>query len=112
MSYKAAVLDDNPSVLDSVVPFIKKGFENHSLSVQVTRFGTVRALETSASLEAFDVFFLDISMPEGDGVKFASSLRSRGNRAIIIFISGVDDRVFEAIRVQPLRFVRKRYLLY
>ncbi len=59
---------------------------------------------------AFDVAFLDIEMQGMTGIDVARVLLERNPDVDIVFVSSHEEMVFEAIRVRPLRFVRKRFL--
>ena len=57
--------------------------------------------------ENFDLFLLDIDMPDVSGLEIAQMLREMSVNLIIIFISAYDNYVFDSIEYSPFRYIRK-----
>ena len=57
--------------------------------------------------EKGDIFFLDIDLKEKNGIKIAEEIRENNSNAIIIFVSAMNDMVFDSLIVQPFYFIRK-----
>lgn len=106
MSYRIAVVEDDPEQQKRIEHLVREDLMKTKESYIITTF--------SAALEVEDFFFdayvLDIDMPGEDGIELARAIRNANSMAIIIFVSNIEQRVFEAIRTQPLRFIRKRQL--
>lgn len=58
----------------------------------------------------FDIIFLDTDMNNISGIQIANCIRITNNTTKLIFISDNDDLVFQVLKYQPYRFIRKRYL--
>lgn len=56
-----------------------------------------------------DVYFLDIEMPQMDGIDLAAFLK-RQQAAEFIFVSAYEKYVWNAMKVKPIAFVRKDQL--
>lgn len=54
-----------------------------------------------------DLLLLDVSMEETDGIETARRLRARGCAAVIVFITGVRESVFEAFDVGAFHYLLK-----
>lgn len=106
MAYKIALLDDEQAQLDRTREMVEQLVKAEAIDAAVMAYHS--AFDVPAL--AFDAYLLDISMPGVDGMTLARRIRSTGSSAPILFITGIESRVFEAIRVQPLRFVRKSRL--
>lgn len=106
MAYRIAVLDDDPQLLRQVCQSAQEEAQKCGVDCVFLPFSN------SYDVEAFrfDAYLLDISMPEMDGIQLALRIRGSGSMCPIIFISGIEARVFEALRSQPLRFIRKARL--
>ena len=106
MVYRIAVVEDDPEQLRVISQRIRSLL--HKLHCPCT------LLTFSSSFEALDLscdaYLLDICMPGIDGIRLAQQIRASGNLCSILFISSLEARVFDALRVQPLRFVRKLHL--
>ena len=60
--------------------------------------------------ESFDLFFLDIEMPELDGFSLAKKICSGNPQVCLIFVSAHDSFVFDSQEYMPFWFVRKGML--
>ncbi len=77
--------------------------------IAVTSAQAASAEEFLALLEhrSFDLVFLDIDMPGMDGIRLGGELRRRGFAADIIYVSNMEDKVYEIFGVHPWSFMRK-----
>ena len=57
--------------------------------------------------EKFDIFFLDIQMDNISGIDTAKQIRKVYEKAIIIFITGFKDYVFDAFDVHAFHYIIK-----
>ena len=105
MNYRIAVVDDNPYQLREICAAVQNWARKHEHALSVSGF--TNALEVDSL--CYDAYLLDIDMPGMGGIEFAKSLRSEGNQCCIIFVSAMESAVFEAMRLLPLRFVRKSH---
>ncbi len=64
-------------------------------------------LETANEKKIPDILFLDIQMPDMDGMKLAKKLRDIGWESIIIFITAYTDYVFDAFDVRAFHYLVK-----
>ena len=106
MPYKIALLDDDAPQLQATGNLVNQLLQREGLDAAVMPYHSAFDVPSLS----YDAYLLDISMPGMDGIALAARIRSAGSAAPIIFITGIENRVFEAIRVQPLRFVRKARL--
>ena len=106
MPYRIAVIEDNPTQLQSILSMAARHMKEHDCPCTLLPFKNAFD-EVDLSCDAY---LMDIHMPGVDGIHLAQQLRTSGNLCSIIFISSIEERVFEALRVQPLRFVRKQHL--
>ncbi|MBP5605752.1 MAG: response regulator transcription factor [Ruminiclostridium sp.] len=72
---------------------------------EVAAFSSGR--ELLASSDSFDIIILDIGMDGLDGMQTALELRKNGCRAVIIFVTAFEDRVFDAFDVGAFHFLVK-----
>lgn len=49
-------------------------------------------------------------MPESNGIEAAISIKHSNSDIVIIFITSKDELVYESIKTQPFRFIRKSRL--
>ncbi len=106
MTYRVAVVDDQPLQLREVCRLARKNAARLHCSIAFSAFSSVFDLDDAP----YDAYLLDIDMPGLGGIEFARCLRAKGDQCSIIFVSAMESTVFEAMRLQPLRFVRKSNL--
>lgn len=106
MAYRIAIVDDEPAMLESICALTSREARRNHWGLTIHRFLSAEDME---SLH-YDAYLLDISMPSTDGINLALQIRDLGILSPILFISSVEAKVFEALRAQPLRFVRKARL--
>ncbi len=58
----------------------------------------------------FDLFVLDIDMPDINGFQLANRIFEEIPKACVIFCTNHDDLVFDAFKLSPFYFVRKSFL--
>ena len=102
---KVAVCDDDIGILAELAARIETSFSNRNMSVSVQSFSDIGQLKQEATI--YNVFFLDIDLPEMDGVDFGAFLRKQSSEVCIVFISSQEERVYDSFKVNPLRFIRK-----
>lgn len=93
------ICDDDEQYL----ALLEKGICQWDTSAVIKKFSNAR--EMLGCFDRFDAVLIDIEMPEMDGFKLAENLADRGS--CIIFVSHLDEKVYESLRYRPLRFIRK-----
>ena len=103
-SLRVAFCDDDP-----VFRSLLREKVEAALDAPPVCFEASAAAELSAALDhrGFDLIFLDIDMPGLDGIRFGEQLRARGCQADIIYVSNMEDKVYEIFHVHPWSFLRK-----
>ena len=93
-------------MLDRICDLTIRESEKNGWDLSLHRFSGPEEMDSLY----YDAYLLDISMPYMDGIALALRIRDSGSASPILFVSSVESRVFEALRAQPLRFVRKTHL--
>jgi len=98
---KIAIIDDDDSIHD-----ILKCFYRNSDIVEIKYDFTnpTSFIEAAPNLD-FDLCFLDISMPGLDGLSVAQQI---GNKPVI-FITGSDDKLRQALDLNPIDVITKPF---
>ena len=105
---KIAACDDQPEILDAFTHIVKGCFTDHDVPVSIRKFSNPIHLMKALETEYFDLLFLDIEMPQLNGIDLAKRLRKVGNKINIIYVSQKDDLVFDVFDVKPFSFIRKK----
>lgn len=102
-----AFCDDEPQFRSLLRAAAETALSRHGLSAECAEAGSADELADLLGRVGFDLIFLDIDMPSLDGICFGERLRARGCRSDIIFVSNMEDRVYDIFRVHPWAFIRK-----
>lgn len=70
-------------------------------------FGIAAAALEYIEENPVDVVFLDISMPEMDGMEFASILMNQGSLAKVVFVTGYGEYAVEAFELNAVDYLLK-----
>lgn len=120
-----AVCDDEPFMLDQLAGRLEHYMERGKIPCRILRFSSGKALldssaetacsgkscgrpgSTDTEKQAFDLIMLDIEMDPPDGMETARLLRERGWEGLLIFITVLKERVFDAFEAQPFDYLVK-----
>ncbi|MDI4665677.1 response regulator transcription factor [Xanthobacter autotrophicus] len=87
---RVLLAEDNPRFAN----LIAEGLEAEGFVLD--RFGSLSAARESVALDRYDLFLIDLGMPDGDGIDFVRAVRRAGNTTPILVITarnGLGDRV-------------------
>lgn len=82
-SLRVLLVDDD----DNVLNVFRSGLELHGFQV-FTASSTEEAMERANALEDFDVFVVDINLPDGFGSSLALALRQVHPESKVVYMSG------------------------
>lgn len=107
MILKIAVCDDDKGMLSVISSQLDKIFLEKEIEIKLETFSEGKALLERYKKEPFQAVFLDISMPDVDGFQAAAELKAQNKEVVIIFVTSMDDLVYESFDYQPFHFIRK-----
>lgn len=96
-----AVVDDDPAVAKTIRQWIEQ--DDPQARVQVYRSGE----ELLLARRPADIVYLDIRMGGADGIETAKRFHLQQKHALFVFVSGLRDKVFEALDAHPFHFLLK-----
>lgn len=108
-AYRIAVCDDDDIIREDLCSLCREILTDESIAYEITAFSAACELEEKLNAEGclFDLLILDIQMEGMTGMELAHSLRARGDRVSIIFVTACDDYLSEGYGVQPIHFLLK-----
>jgi DNA-binding LytR/AlgR family response regulator len=104
-----AVCDDDRVFLDELEREIKRYTAEQELDIHIDKYSAPRAL-LSADLASCDAVFLDIDMPEINGLEVAQQLRNIYPDIVIVFVTGWIEYAPAGYRVNAFRYLLKKNL--
>ena len=96
------ICDDDRIFANKFAELVKEELHKHQIDTDIHTF-----LSASALTDAFqkkqpcDILFLDIDMPETNGIDLAVSLKAYEIKPYLIFVSTVESLVYQTFKVNP-----------
>ena len=106
---KIALCDDNIKQRKLLKDILSPWFELQDISYMYSEFNNGYDLIKNYTKSSFDLIFLDIEMPEIDGMSTARALREIDDYSLIIFITAYPDYVFQGYEVHAFHYILKPY---
>ncbi len=100
-----AVCDDIPIECADIAKQIETILKQSNTDFIIKKF--FGGLELIQSRESFDIIFLDIKMPNINGMELAKQIRKQGRQSLIIFITSASEYVFDAFDVEAFQYLLK-----
>lgn len=100
------ICDDEQTNLNALQLHVEEYMHSHHILYSIT------ALVDSTQLskdELFDLAFLDIQMPDTDGITLAKQLRQRNPKLALFFVTNYDEYQDDAMDLQAFRFFEKPF---
>lgn len=106
-----AICDDNKVFLDLAAAYIRQYLLKADLQVQIHTFSSSETfLEVFHQTPyLFDLILLDIDMPIKDGLEIAYAIRKVNKEVLLVFLTGIEAKVFESFKVGTFRYLRKNF---
>lgn len=105
---KIAIADDSEEFLQDVKNLVKAQMEKVSCSFQVKAYlKPYNLLSSLADGDRFDIYILDVEMPEISGIEVAKVIREFQPVTAIIFLTSYLEYAAEGYTVNALRYVLK-----
>ncbi len=108
-AYRLAICEDNDTIRAQLHSLCREVLNEIGVEHSIMDFSSAQELENLLEAEnnPFDLLLLDIQMEGLTGMELAQSLRQRGDRVSIIFVTGCEDYLPQGYSVQPIHFLLK-----
>ena len=100
---RVAVAEDNPKDRERLLSFLKKYGEEKDVQIEVAEYTDGSEL-LDQYRPCYDVIFLDVEMPQMDGMKAAEKIRETDEEVILIFITNMAKYAIRGYEVQALDY--------
>lgn len=105
---RIALCDDDSHFLQLLHEKVDQWFTERQIVSTCTDYFSARSLREALETSGFDIFFLDIEMPEIGGMELARQIRKAHPDSVIIFLTSHDEFAPDGYRVQALRYLSKQ----
>lgn len=109
--FRIAIIDDDKAALSIVSSAVDTFFKEKNIEYNIMSFYNPLNYLATIKEENFNLIFLDIDMPEKNGLSVAEETLSINKNTHIIFLSQREDLVFECLAIHPFGFIRKSNLI-
>lgn len=108
----AAICDDSREDLEMIEAVLAESLRKYIDAgwLCCTLFQSADTVQKTMCEKAFDLFLLDIEMPDVDGFALTERIFAQKPDARVIFVSNHDSFIWNSQRYMPLYFVRKSRL--
>lgn len=106
---KIAICDDDEvscKIISVLLDMYSKDSPHHELVYSVYAHAD-DLLEAAKKTGGFDIYILDIIMPDTNGVELGMRLRENGFDGKIIYLTSSEEYVFDSFRTQPFNYILK-----
>ncbi|MDO4344669.1 MAG: LytTR family DNA-binding domain-containing protein [Eubacteriales bacterium] len=105
---RIAICDDNREDIDRLNKYITGYFSRtEDYASEICCFDSARALLGAMGEKPFDIYFLDILLPEQNGMEIGRFIRKVDQEAVIVYITVSLDFAFEAFGVRAFQYLQK-----
>ncbi len=101
------ICDDQPEVLRELQKILCEICMEKEIEKEIRAF--TDGNEMLEHIEEIQVAFLDIEMPQMDGIELGKKIKERNPKCKVIMATGMVERFKEAFHIQALRFVTKPF---
>ncbi|MCH5194385.1 MAG: response regulator transcription factor [Oscillospiraceae bacterium] len=102
-----AICDDEPGMVNDLEIRAKSFFTGTGTEAKISKFYDGTSLINSCDAADYDVIFLDIKMDAPDGMETARRLRARRFDGYLIFVTILEELVFDAFEVSAYDYLVK-----
>ena len=106
-----AVCDDEEIILDAVFDRVFTIFKRAGMIATGRKYRSSKAFLEDVTRQTghdeLNLAFLDIDMPELNGIELGRAIKEKNPKIEIIFVSNRYEKVFDTFDIHPFGFVRK-----
>lgn len=105
---KIAVCDNDSNITSQIESLLLNLEKEFSTRIEIDIFHNGNNLLKQMEQNTFyDIIYLDISMPEINGIDVASTIRTQNISVLIIYVSAYDTYYKSLFETEPFRFISK-----
>ena len=108
---RVAVIDDESIFRMQLKMMVEKVAANRALTLEVEEFESGQSFVDALSERRFDIVFMDIFMPDMDGIETAKKLRELTEKTFLIFMTASEGHYPDAFSLHAFDYVTKPFTL-
>lgn len=109
--FKIGICEDNKKFSSELRLIIEKKFIQHNINCEIDCFYSgEEVLDNIFNLKkTYDIIFFDIELQKLNGIETARKVREANENTIFIFITYLNEKVYEALDLTIFHFIRKSH---
>lgn len=107
MTFRIALCDDQDSILLLVHKYLVEISNDESIDIIIDCFQNPINLLDNVKEELYDLVFLDVDMPQMNGIELGERLKSKNKNIIIIYITAYHKYAYRAYQVRAFNYLMK-----
>ena len=108
---RVAVIDDESIFRMQLKMMVEKVASKRALNLEVEEFETGQSFVEALTERRFDIVFMDIFMPDMDGIETAKKLRELTEKTFLIFMTASEGHYPDAFSLHAFDYVTKPFTL-
>lgn len=104
---KILICDDEEKYVTELKAHVEEYMKNRFIKFETNSFTS--ANDFLESNDSYDLAFLDIQMPDFNGLQVAKELRKRNNKVVIFFVTAFNEFQDDAMDLRVFRFFEKPF---
>lgn len=101
-----AIVEDDLNSYQLLEKYLKDYVNDKNFKIQVFPFHTALEFKNS-SFKNFDIIFMDIELPDGNGMELAEELRKENQNSMLIFVTNLAQYAINGYSVNAFDFILK-----
>lgn len=102
---KILICDDEERYLNEIRLHTEEYLRSHNIKASL--YASSNPKEIMNSTTSYDLAFVDVEMPEFDGITLAKELKKRNNKVILFFVTNFEEYQDDAMDLRIFRFFEK-----
>lgn len=110
--FKIGICEDDKDFALKLKDTIYNKFEKYNLKCNIQCFYSGESIldNITNTKENYDIIFFDIELPNLNGIEVAKRIRALDDNIIFIFITYLNEKVYEVLNLNIFNFIRKSHL--
>ena len=108
---RVAVIDDESIFRMQLTMMVEKVAAKRALNLEVEQFETGQSFVDALTERRFDIVFMDIFMPDMDGIETAKKLRELTEKTFLIFMTASEGHYPDAFSLHAFDYVTKPFTI-
>ena len=108
---KIAIVEDDVAQAELLIQYLKRYGKENQCSFETCHFQRASDFKLNAN-NSFQIIFMDIDLPDGNGMELARELRKTDKKTLVIFITNLTQYAVKGYEVRAFDFIVKPISYY